>query len=219
MTGHSTQCTCLECRRSHGHTYQTDDHTGFTDTDRPTPAARPAPGLPLDSTDDDRDSSDDANDLHDLICLDQAGTSVLLPTPLPATITVPDMPRTRVAAEAPDREEALRTAAGFYDAGWLTRRNELNDMLALENEGVSVTWHDPDDRKAIVLANHRDITEAIALQLRPTPAPRRLPLLPYKALPGLSTPLLEASLGSPPPKWMRQREPASTSFRRGTRRR
>ena len=38
-------------------------------------------------------------------------------------------------------------------------------MLDLEGSGISVVWQDLSDRKAILLANQRDLSNAIAVEL------------------------------------------------------
>ena len=67
--------------------------------------------------------------------------------------------------EGPVDDDVILAAAGYYRADWASRKGELNDMLELENTNVSVIWQDPADRRAILLANQRDLSTTIARQL------------------------------------------------------
>lgn len=102
-------------------------------------------------------------DLQDLIHMSQEGTSIVLPALPHGTITVLAMPTT--VSDSPNDEDIL-VAAGYYSTDWASRRSELNDMLDLEGSNISVVWQYPDDRRAILLANQRDIVTAVARQLQ-----------------------------------------------------
>ena len=102
------------------------------------------------------------DDYHDLLALERSGVSVTrAPQQSDEPVVVTGMP---MANTHEDRvaDEADAIAAGNYDAEWINRRDELNDLWELERTGQSVVWQDPQDRVAIIRANQRDLTAAIA---------------------------------------------------------